>query len=536
MRAAAAAVVPLFHALFSACVGALIRAPPSRLRGASMRRAAASIEEANARATRTWREVAVAAPRLSEATAFGDGAAPAGLAGTWYVNGLASCRVGERLVHPFEAHGFVKAFSFDGKGGATLTTRFVETPVQQWETRLNRPLVRGAMSNVAAFDKFPDHLLNAASPSTRAVAQLAVRKWAGKFFASTDNAPWYALDPNTLETKGIETMNGALNGRDPLAHTRLDRRRQRLVAAAATFDAFNDKTTTDFWEFDADGRELSRYEDTDQSYVVHDFAITEEHYVLPVSPIKFDLDNIPDFALGKAPATDLFAFDAARHGELKLLPRFGGEAVRVDLGAFGCIFHLGPCWIDEAGRLVAHVLLFEKYDGLGTAMGFDVRTQAFDPIPWSRANGGPTLRRIVADAATGEVLEATKLSDTKLDMPTFHPGRDGLPNKVLFGTAGARPDGWFPFNALVKYDLEDDVEEVWHAGDDAVTSEPYFVPRDDDTDDGEGWVLSLVHDVAANATQLHVFDSARFGSGPVWTARVGELWPWNVHTTWVPPS
>ena len=230
------------------------------------------------------------------------------------------------------------------------------------------------MSNVAAFDKFPDHLLNAASPSTRAVAQLAVRKWAGKFFASTDNAPWYALDPNTLETKGIETMNGALNGRDPLAHTRLDRRRQRLVAAAATFDAFNDKTTTNFWEFDADGRELSRYEDTDQSYVVHDFAITEEHYVLPVSPIKFDLDNIPDFALGKAPATDLFAFDAARHGELKLLPRFGGEAVRVDLGAFGCIFHLGPCWIDEAGRLVAHVLLFEKYDGLGTAMGFDVRT------------------------------------------------------------------------------------------------------------------------------------------------------------------
>ena len=113
-------------------------------------------------------------------------------------------------------------------------------------------------------------------------------------------------------------------------------------------------------------------------------------------------------------------------------------------------------------------------------------TQAFDPIPWSRANGGPTLRRIVADAATGEVLEATKLSDTKLDMPTFHPGRDGLPNKVLFGTAGVRPDGWFPFNALVKYDLEDDVEEVWHAGDDAVTSEPYFVPRDDDTDDGEG--------------------------------------------------
>ena len=37
----------------------------------------------------------------------------------------------------------------------------------------------------------------------------------------------------------------------------------------------------------------------------------------------------------------------------------------------------------------------------------------------------------------------TRLSDLKLDMPTFHPLRDGLPNRAVFGTAGVRPDGWF---------------------------------------------------------------------------------------------
>ena len=125
------------------------------LRGKALH-AAVDIDAANVKAKRVWAEVAVAAPELAPDTRpFGDGAAPAGLRGTWYVNGLASCRVGDRLVHPFEAHGFVKAFTFDGEGGATLTTRFVETPCQRWEARLQRPLVRGAMSNVAEFDKFP---------------------------------------------------------------------------------------------------------------------------------------------------------------------------------------------------------------------------------------------------------------------------------------------------------------------------------------------------------------------------------------------
>ena len=214
------------------------------------------------------------------------------------------------------------------------------------------------------------------------------------------------------------------------------------------------------------------------------------------------------------------------------MSRIGLETVKVDLGAFACVFHMGPCWVED-GNLIAHVLLFERYGSLGNAMGFDVRSQAFDPIPWSRGNGGPTLRRVVADAATGELLEMTRLSDLKLDMPTFHPLRDGLPNRAVFGTAGVRPDGWFPFNALAKYDLVTNKEEVWQTNDDSVVSEPYYVPRSD-ADDGEGWVLSLVTDTARDATELLVFDAARFRDGPVWTATVGELWPWNVHTTFVP--
>ena len=183
-----------------------------------------------------------------------------------------------------------------------------------------------------------------------------MRSWAGRLFAGTDNAPWYGLDPTTLETLGVEDMGGALAGANPLAHTRRDAKRNRLIAAAAAFDAFGDTTTTTFWEFDEQGHQISKVEDIDRSFVVHDYAITDEHYVLPISPIAFDLDNIPDFALGRAPATDLFCFDATQHGALKLVSRIGGETVKVDLGAFACVFHIGPCWLED-GKLIAHVLL-----------------------------------------------------------------------------------------------------------------------------------------------------------------------------------
>ena len=56
--------------------------------------------------------------------------------------------------------------------------------------------------------------------------------------------------------------------------------------AAAAFDAFGDTTTTTFWEFDENGHLVSKVEDTDRSFVVHDYAITDEHYVLPISPIE----------------------------------------------------------------------------------------------------------------------------------------------------------------------------------------------------------------------------------------------------------
>lgn len=67
--------------------------------------------------------------------------------GTYFVNGLASCRIGERLVHPFGANGHCKSLVFDGTGRMYFTTNIVATPLARKErSRRNEMLNRGVMS------------------------------------------------------------------------------------------------------------------------------------------------------------------------------------------------------------------------------------------------------------------------------------------------------------------------------------------------------------------------------------------------------
>ena len=81
----------------------------------------ASIE--NCEAKRTWQTIALHEPSEVECDSFliedrcilcekslSSFNQLKKLKGTYYINGLGSCAVGPRLVHPFEAHGFMKSF------------------------------------------------------------------------------------------------------------------------------------------------------------------------------------------------------------------------------------------------------------------------------------------------------------------------------------------------------------------------------------------------------------------------------------------
>lgn len=513
---------------------------------------------------------------------------PAGLpAGTYYVNGLASCQISgpdrQRLVHPFEAHGFAKAFCWDRQDDEIrLTAKYVNTPVRVWEQRLQRPLWRGAMSSVADPRTLLGRLQNALAPTSRPTANLAIRAWQEDVLVTADNCPFYRLNGTTLATQGRETMVAdALAGYQMLAHTRLDDE-GRLVAVALAYEPADQATILTCFEFDhTTGALLSkRVHRQSPAVVVHDWTLTPHYYVIPSAEAVFDLSKLPDLLTGKSTATEIFAIDPESAGTLLLIPRhpvrdkLSTLHAKLDDGRHGVVFHMGPCHeeYDPATgcptAVVTHPFVFDRYQ-FGGEMGFLNLDQRFDPTPWAKSNGGPQLERWtipvptpvhrdVTDQAAEDPtpvvaapIKSRRLNAVVSDMPTFRPDRDGGegPCRYVYSLAGIRPTAsWFPFNAIVQHDLETGETQIWPPeaaaaekgdladwdGGDCVRSEPLFVAKAGAQEEGEGFLLSTTHDTRQETTFLEIYNAQRVEEGPLVSVDLGELWGWNVHSTFVP--
>ena len=482
--------------------------------------------------------------------------------GTYFVNGLSSCQIGDRLVHPFEAHGFCKSFVFDGKAGLEVTCRVVETPLASKERSRNTVLNRGVMSTVASTDTPLGVLKTALSSSERDTANLTADLWPppGKstmdplLIVITDNGEPYAMDPKTLETKGrlvdvVPKLDAIFNPPDStrkakfLAHTRHDAERNRFVMCINTMvvpgDDFKGNSEMEFLEFDENFDLVSRRKHTTRFMVFHDWVLTQNYYVVPKNPAQLKWDNIMKFAFGSALGTDVFEMEEETNGEFILIPRFDDkEPVReVESDAFFNCFHFGPSFErNNNGRkeMVIHGCVFDHYT-FGGEMGFVGTTQEFDPIAWG-AKGGlappPRLDKFVIDLDTFAMKEKTRMPIIPVDMPCFEG--DAKPLRHSYFLGASRPEGWFPFRQIVKLDLETQKSTIYDAGDESIVSEPIVVPMPESGDEDDGYVMSIVHNAEKKNTFLTIWDSSSFEEGPIAEVSLDMLFPWCVHGSFYP--
>jgi carotenoid cleavage dioxygenase-like enzyme len=147
--------------------------------------------------------------------------------------------------------------------------------------------------------------------------------------------------------------------------------------------------------------------------------------------------------------------------------------------------------------------------------------------------GAPVLERWRIDRESRKV--ATDLVD---DRPQEFPRVDervvGRPHR--FGYSAALAHGEDPgFNmgaGLVKHDLLAGTSEVrnFHGG----AGEAIFVPAGRDSDEDDGYVLSLVYDADREASDLVVLHAQDFTGDPVATVHLPVRVPYGFHGNWVP--
>lgn len=436
-------------------------------------------------------------------------------------NGPGWTRIGDRTAHPFDGHGYVRAFTFDDDGGCQLRARFVHTPSYLAEAEAGHLVHRGFATNLGQ-----PFWRNIGFGPPRNVANTTIQRWGDRLLAGWEAGAPYALDAERLETLGEEQLGGAIAGQATLAHFKRDAHQRRLACCSIRNGR---RSRLTFREVDqAGGVSLVREADVDGMLFTHDFAITPSWYVIGGNPLRMKPVELAKMLLGASTLLRSVAPDLSRDGVLHLVPRSATGAARtVKLPGPAFVVHFGNAF-EHRGELVVHAVVFSRFS-FGEEFGYTGPSTPFDPgLPDAR--GPQRLMRITipagSDTATWEPLTAHGV-----DFPRFHPDHEGHETPALFGAT--RRDTRFsdPFDSIIRVDLLDPERPstLWTAPADVFVGEPIFVPDAERVDAGH--VLAILSDGNAARTTLAIFDALALAAGPTATVEL-PLLPIAFHGDW----
>jgi all-trans-8'-apo-beta-carotenal 15,15'-oxygenase len=475
--------------------------------------------------TRSWNAAMAASPGALDITVPAsaiEGVMPEALRGGQLLsNGPGWTRIGDRTAHPFDGHGYVRAFSFADDGSCTVRARYVQTATYKLEAQAGRMVRRGFATNLAS------RWSNIGFGPPRNVANTTIQRFGERLLAGWEGGLPHALDPDSLETIGEDDLDGAIAGQTTLAHFKRDAQLDRLVSCSLR----NGRTTTlTFREFDAQRRLMRTREGGIAGMLfAHDFALTPSWYVVGGNPLRLRPAELARMLLGSGTLLRSVEPDLTQPGVLHLIAREGAAVVRtVKLPGPAFVVHFGNAF-EQDGAVVVDAAVFSRFT-FGEEFGYTGPSTPFDPaLP--EARGAQRLLRITVPASS-DTATWEPLTTHGVDFPRFHPDHEGRPTPMLFGATRRDPRFSDPFDSVIGVDLIDRQRPaaLWTAPDNVFVGEPVVVPNPE-RDDG-GFVVSILSDGLQQQTRLAVFAARDIAAGPVAVVPF-PLLPIAFHGDWV---
>ena len=253
--------------------------------------------------------------------------------------------------------------------------------------------------------------------------------------------------------------------------------------------------------------------EVDGGPMVHDCSITERWMVVYDLPVTFNLDD----AMGGARFP--YAWEDGRPARVGLVP-LGGRGSEVRW------FEVAPCYVfhplnafDDGERVVLDVVRYGQMFA-GNTLGPDDST--------------PRLWRWTLDLTTGRVDER-QLSDVALEFPRVDERVVGRRHDVGWASGVRTLDGRSNFGGqLVRIDGATGDARSIDLGPGRLSGEWVMVPRAPGAAQDDGWLLSLVYDMAADRTDLVVLNAGDPDGDAVATVQLPTRVPLGFHGNWVP--
>ncbi|EAZ92429.1 carotenoid oxygenase family protein [Crocosphaera chwakensis] len=451
-----------------------------------------------------------------------EGNIPQELQGTLFRNGPGLLDVqGTPLKHPFDGDGMICAISFLPNGKVHFRNRFVRTEGYVKEQKEGKMIYRGVFGT----EKPGGWINNIFDVNVKNIANTNVIYWGKKLLALWEAAEPYQLDPKTLETIGIDYLDGVLNPGDSIsAHPRFDPtseldKGQPCLVNFSIKPGLSSKIT--IYEFASDGRLLRRHSHTVSGFsFIHDFAITPHYCLLLQNPVTF---NPFPYILGLKGAGECVNFHPEKPSKLIIIPRNPSDKqMKVLEINSGFIFH--------------HINAFEKDDDIYLdSICYDSLPQVKPDTDYKETNfenldPGQIYRFKIN--LKRETIEKEMIESRCCEFSDINPDNVGRNYRYLFIGSAHKDHGNAPLQAILKLDLLTGKKQLHSFAPQGYVSEPIFVPKPNATHEDQGWILVMVYDGDKHRSDIVILDGENIEKEAIATLHLKHHIPYGLHGNW----
>ncbi len=439
------------------------------------------------------------------------GAIPEGLQGKLYRNGPARLeRGGMSVGHWFDGDGAVLSVDFaDGKAHAIY--RYVQTSGYREESKDDRFIFGGygMVSPRAWWRRFGTSSKNVANTSVIAFPDRLLALWEG-------GLP-HALDLETLETKGLENLDGLESSLPYSAHPKRDAQTGNIYNFGITYGK---NATLHLYCNDRQGQLLKKNQiELSGLPMIHDFVMAGDYLVFCVPPVR--LNPFPMLLQFKS-YSDSLQWQPKEGTEILVFDRHTLELVSRTQTEAWFQWHFGNGHSDQDGNVVFNFIRYSDFSTnqfLKEVASGKVKTHA--PGYFSQVRLNPK---------TGTILESIQLFDQIVEFPTVSTLQIGQISRYTYLSMqhpNTNPD---LFGAIVRYDHQTQTATIADLGPSCYGSEPIFVS---DLDNAYlGWVLTVVYDCDRNCSEVWIFNSEHLDQEPIARLELPAVIPMGFHGTW----